>query len=82
MALENVKVKYIGTCHVDIVLYDQHYPCIKFGVLENLCSDVILGYEFQRQQKNVIFEYHGNRVDLVVYSSDQINKSCALLPAK
>ena len=82
MALENVKAKYIGICHAGIELSGRWYANVWIGVLENLCSDVILGFEFQRQHKNLIFEYGGGKHDLVVLPNDSTDTSCALLSAR
>ena len=43
---------------------------MKFGILDNLCSDVILGYEFQKLHKQVIFPNGGTKKDLVVQPID------------
>ena len=45
-------------------------------VLKNLCSDVLLGQDFQSMHKHVIFQYEGEKDDFVVSKT-----SCALTSA-
>ena len=47
--------------------------------LENLCSDIILGYDFQKQHKNLIFPFGGEKEELIVKRK---NNPCALQMAK
>ena len=39
---------------------------VRVDVLKNLCSDIILGYNFQKQHKNLIFSLNGTKPDLIV----------------
>ncbi|XP_068245363.1 uncharacterized protein [Palaemon carinicauda] len=55
-----------GFVIADLVHLDQRYPCIHLGVLKDLCCDVILGYDFQKQHYSVSFQYEGKRPSLKI----------------
>ena len=65
-----------GCCYVDITVNGSNYSNVKLRVLKNLCSDILLGQDFQSLHKRVIFRYEGKRDDFVVSRS-----TCALAPA-
>ena len=44
-------------------------------MVENLCSDVLLGSDFHGQHKRVIFEYNGSKPDFVVNNLTNICSS-------
>ena len=46
MASSTVKTKSSGFCLVDVVIKNTSYEATRLNVLENLCSDVILGLDF------------------------------------
>ena len=58
----------IGMCNVTIELKGKRYDNVRLDILHNLCSDVILAHDFQKQHKNLTFHYGGNKEDLVVTS--------------
>ena len=39
---------------------------MRLNGLENLCSDIILGVDFQSQHQNLIIKFKGESLDLVV----------------
>ena len=51
---------------VDIVNNGTKYPATRLNVFENLCSDVILGLDFQSQHQRLIFQFNGSSPDLLV----------------
>ena len=69
MAQTSMESPIIGNCNVSIELKGKRYDNVRLDILHNLCSDVILGYDFQKQHKNLTFHYGGNKEDLVVTSS-------------
>ena len=79
MALTTMESESVGYCSVDLELGNNLYSRVQFGILQNLCSDVILRYEFQKEHKNLVFQYGGNKEDLVVSNK---NSSCALTAAQ
>lgn len=72
MALTSMQSAVIGSCTLTLSLNDHVYENVKVDILQNLCSDVILGYGFQKEHKNVIFEVRGTQPDLVI-TGKQIN---------
>ncbi|XP_068213330.1 uncharacterized protein [Palaemon carinicauda] len=49
MASKSFNASCPGFVIADLVHLDQRYPCIQLGVLKDLCCDVLLGYDFQKQ---------------------------------
>ena len=74
MALTTLKTYVIGCCTTDITLNDRTYSNVKLSVLKDLCSDIILGHDFQNRHKLLTIELHGSQSDLIVSNST----SCAL----
>ena len=77
MASSTTKIKSCGFCVVNVKLKDASYELVRLNVFDNLCSDVILGLDFQTQHQRLVFEFNGDSPDLIV-SSDS---SCALTAA-
>ena len=63
MAFSTMKSESVGSCYIDFELNKIHYSNVRVGILNNLCSGIILGYSFQKQHKNLIIQYDGNRED-------------------
>ena len=55
------------------------YSQVKLGVLKNLCSDILLGGDFQSQHRKVIFEYDSKGSDFIVKNRE--NNACAVAAA-
>ena len=73
MALTTLKTDVIRLCTTDITLNDRTYSNVKLSVLKDLCSDIILGHDFQKRHKRLTIELHGSHSELIVS-----NSSCAL----
>ena len=71
MALTSMESLIIGHCRLTIMLNGQKYDDVRLDILQNLCSDLILGYDFQKQHKNLTFELGGSKEDLVVTTNTQ-----------
>ena len=69
MAQTSMESPIIGNCNVSIELKGKRSDNVRLDILHNLCSDVILGYDFQKQHKNLTFHYGGNKEDLVITNS-------------
>ena len=50
---------------------------MKLRVSKDLCSDIILGHDFQKYHRRLTMELHGSQSDLIVSNSS----SCALATA-
>ncbi|XP_068222901.1 uncharacterized protein [Palaemon carinicauda] len=51
---------------------------LKLGVLKDLCCDVILGYDFQKQHQSVTFQHEGKRPSLKITGAKPV---CVLATA-
>ena len=78
MALPSIKTCVIGYCFVNINLNQRTYSSVRLGVLKDLCSDIILGQDFQKQHKSVIFEFGGTKPELKL---PKFTPSCAFSAA-
>ena len=78
MALTSLKTHVLGNCFVDINLNQHIYSSIRLGVLKDLCSDIILGQDFQKEHKSVIIEFGGTKPELIIPKSAPV---CALSAA-
>ena len=75
LALTSMESTVIGSCQLTLSLNDRTYEKVKIEILQNLCSDMILGYDFQKQHQNLTFHYGGPKPDLLVPSTTQTNIS-------
>jgi hypothetical protein len=66
MALTSFRTQILGHCFTDIVINQLSYSSIRLGVLKDLCSDIILGQDFQKKHKRVTIEFGGTRPELVI----------------
>ena len=78
MALSTAKARVLGHCFADINLHGHVYAATCLGILKNLCSDVILGQDFQRKYKRVVIEFGGSKPDLLIPGTMPV---CALSEA-
>ena len=80
MALATLNTLTSGFCVVDLHINKLHYKSVKLKVLKNLCCDIILGQDFQKQHAAVTFVYGGTEPEL------EINKTkieiCSLTASK
>ena len=74
MASAAMKIKSFGFCVVDVTINGKKYEVTRLNVLDNLCSDIILGLDFQSQHHRLIFEFNGDSPDLIVSNDSK----CAL----
>ena len=61
-----------GRCLVDITYNNQTYSDVYLGVMKDLCCDILLGIDFQRQHKRVVFEYDGMKEDMVIPHTSEL----------
>ena len=59
MASSSHSSKIEGYCYTDIILKGRVYTDIKLYVLSNLCTDVILGQNWQEQHESITICYGG-----------------------
>ena len=66
LADASVKTKVDGTCVVNFRMKNRNYKDMKLFVLDNLCADVILGQDFMKQHKSVVFEFGGDQPPIYI----------------
>ena len=59
MATTGLHCNVMGSCITNLSIGNKIYSQVKLGVLENLCSDLLLGSDFQQMHEKVIFRYDG-----------------------
>ena len=77
MATTSIKIKSTEFCLVDIHIHKSKYDAIRLNLFDDLCSDVILGLDFQCQHQRLIFQFDGECPDLIVVN----NKVCSVAVA-
>ena len=78
MALTSLKTHIIGHCFADINLNQRVYKSTRLGVLKDLCSDIILGHDFQKEHERFTIEFGGRKPKLIIPNSTPI---CAISAA-
>lgn len=78
MALTTLNTNSSGHCVVDMMLNGRSYPSTHLGILKDLCSDMILGLDFQKQHKSLTIEFGGPKPELTVTNT---TSHCALSAA-
>ena len=48
MALSTMNTTILGYCVIDLKLNGHDYKNVRLSLLKDLCSDVILGHDFQK----------------------------------
>ena len=54
----------LGFVKTTLKINGRCYKNVKFGVVYNLCADIILGLDFLQKHRRVIFQFHGQVNDL------------------
>jgi len=80
----SLSAKINGSTRADLVVSGQRYPKFSFGVMDNLCADVILGVDFMKLHRSVTFETTGSRdaICLQTRTSTNVQGVCNVLAAK
>ena len=53
MALSTMNTTILGYCEIDLKLNGHDYKNVRLSLLKDLCSDVILGHDFQKQHQHL-----------------------------
>ena len=67
MALGSLKSTITGYVNVNFTIEKNQYANIKLNVMDNLCLDVILGLDFQKQHESVTVKLGGKKPALLIY---------------
>ena len=68
-----------GYCLVDIIVGKNGYTLLRLGVMEDLCADVILGLDFQKQHEAVTIKFNGSRPSIEVLNTDTMTTVLRLM---
>jgi len=79
IAVGSLKGSILGHCSTKITLNCTVHENVQLKVMRNLCCDVLLGQDFQRQHQRVVFTYDGTRPELVISSLPP--ETCAVTAA-
>jgi len=84
MASTSLWAKVNDSTRADLVVSGQRYPKFSFGLMDNLCADVILGVDFMKLHRSIIFKTAGSRVAtcLQTRSSTNVQGACNVLAVK
>ena len=66
-------VSITGTCATNLSYQGHKYAGFKLSVLPGLCTDLILGLDFQSKHSNVTFHYGGAEPPLAVCGFSKLN---------
>ena len=77
LASSSATTTVLGFCHISFKLGTEDYKNFKLGIMKDLCADVLLGIDFQKQHSAVKIIYKGDRNELTV-SNDKTNMVCSL----
>ena len=77
MALTTMNTSITGCCTTTLALGDNVYNGIRLNVLKDLCSDIILGHNFQKLHKSLTIDMGGTKPDLIISNTSP----CALSTA-
>ena len=73
LASSSTRGQIVGHCVVDLTIQGKKYEQIALGVLKDLCADLLLGGDFQKQHKRVVIHYDGSKPDLVVLKNQHLS---------
>ena len=61
MATSNLQTCTMGHCMVTLKYKETIYRNVKLAVLDNLCSDVLLGHDFLQQHQQLVIPFNGKK---------------------
>ena len=73
MAAGAQTTKIVGYCAVDFNHFGHEYRNINSNIIQDLCTDVILGMDFQEQHESVDIKYTGNKPTLTLCAPTTIH---------
>ena len=59
ISLSTMNTTILGYCEIDLKLNGHDYKNVCLSLLKDLCSDVILGHDFQKQHQPLKFNLGG-----------------------
>ena len=74
MALTTMNTSITGCCTITLTLGDNVYNGMRLSVLKDLCSDIILGHNFQKLHTSLTIDMGETKPDLIISNTSP----CAL----
>ena len=68
LAKQNATFKSLGKTSAELTVFEPKYN-LQFGVTQNLCADLILGQDFMKRHRRVVFEVNEEGKDIIINSS-------------
>ena len=65
---QNATFKSLGKTSAELTVFEQKYN-LQLGVTQNLCADLILGQDFMKRHRRVVFEVNEEGKDIIINSS-------------
>ena len=73
LASYSTQGQIVGHCVVDLTIQGKKYEQIAIGVRIGLCTNLLLGGNFQKQHKRVVIHYNGSKSDHVVSKNQHLS---------
>ena len=73
MTMTTLKTHVLGHCIVDLSISGNTYTSTRLPVLKNICSDLIFGQNFQKQQHKSVIEFDGSNPELVITKTKSVS---------
>ena len=73
MAASSLAMKVTGHCFADLLLEGRTYNKVRLSVLPDLCTDLILGFDFQSRHDSVVFKHGGPNPSLSICGVSTLN---------
>ena len=67
LAKQNATFKSLGKTSAELTVFEQKYN-LQLGVTQNLCADLILGQDFMKRHRRVVFEVNEEGNDIIINS--------------
>ena len=80
LADDNHVAKIVGEVIVDVEVNGIQHKNVVVEIIQNLCTDVIIGRDILRQHKRVVLNFDGPREELVIGAMPQSKSSSSSSP--
>ena len=66
MAESSMTVKIKGFVVINLSMLGNKYNNVKLGVIEHLCTDIVIGHDILRQHENITMQFGGDKPSLSI----------------
>lgn len=83
LASEKVSINVSKYCSVNVVVKGEHYREVQLKVMNNLCSQVLLGQDFMKLHDTIVMSFGGTKPPLMVCNATRkLPQPCKLKPVE